>query len=77
MATIDERLEALTHSLELVADMQIKTEEKIAEVAVSMNGLTLAMRALAQAHIEHSDAINRLALIVGNHEDRIDDLEGK
>jgi len=27
MMTIDERLEALTHSVELIAQMQIKTEE--------------------------------------------------
>ena len=27
--TIDERLEALTHSLELVAQMQLKTEKEI------------------------------------------------
>jgi hypothetical protein len=27
--TIDERLEALTHSVELVASMQIKTEKEI------------------------------------------------
>jgi len=27
--TIDDRLEALTHSVELIAQMQIKTEEEI------------------------------------------------
>ena len=58
-------------------------DERIEEIAVNMNGLTLAMKAIAQAHlelaqkhIEHEDAISRLALIVANHEDRLDTLEG-
>lgn len=57
-------------------------DERIEEIAVNMNGLTLAMRAIAQAHLEltqkhmeHEDAISRLALIVANHEDRLDTLE--
>ncbi len=30
--TIDERLEALTHSVELIAQMQIKTEKEIRQL---------------------------------------------
>ena len=89
MGNIDERIEALTQSVELIAGAQLITERRMGQLtermdtlADSMNGLTLAMKAiahahvdLAKAHLEHEDSINRLALIAGNHEDRIDVLE--
>jgi hypothetical protein len=77
MATIDERLEAIAQSTEMLVQAQLKTED-------SIHGLTLAMKALAQAHVEiakahlqHEDAINRLALIAASHDDRLDALEGE
>jgi hypothetical protein len=77
MATIDERLEALvgrhealSGTVEIIAQMQMKTDERMTE-------LTLVMKAIAQAHLEHEDAIARLALIAGSHDNRISDLEGE
>lgn len=62
MATIDERLEALTHTVELIAGMQLQTEA--------------VMKELAKSHLQHEDAIARLALIADSHENRISNLEG-
>jgi len=39
--TIDERLEALTHSLELVAQMQLKTEKEIRELGRYVRAIVL------------------------------------
>ena len=68
----DEHIEALTQSVELIAGAQLITERRMGQLAESMNGLTLAMKALAQAHIDHegsidklNDAVNRLSLIAG------------
>jgi hypothetical protein len=38
---IDERLEALTHSVELIAQMQIKTEKEIRKLARYVRAIVL------------------------------------
>lgn len=53
---IDERLEALTQTVELLGGMQIETERKLQNLI---------------------DTVNRVALVVVDHEERLDGLEGK
>ena len=39
--TIDERLEALTHSVELIAQMQVKTEKEIRKLGRYVRAIVL------------------------------------
>jgi len=48
--TIDERLEALTHSVELIAQMQIKTEEAQLKTEKEIRKLGRYMRAIVLDH---------------------------
>ena len=61
--TIDERLEALTQSVELIAHAQMKNEADIAK--------------LTELMAETGRFINSLAHIAEAHEHRLDRLEGK
>jgi hypothetical protein len=61
--TIDERLEALTHTAELIAPAQIKADEKIDKLTALL--------------AETGGFINQLARIAESHEHRIDRLEGQ
>lgn len=60
--TIDERLEALTQSVELLASMQKETEKRL-------QGLLEVSTQLEQSMI-------RLVRVVVRHEERLDDIEG-
>jgi hypothetical protein len=53
---IDERLEALTHSVELLASMQIATEKRLQLLI---------------------DSTARVAAAIRDHEERLDNLEGR
>jgi hypothetical protein len=63
--TIDERLDAFAHNLELLSEMQLHTAEKIDK--------------LAEAHAETEKTVNRLGryaiLIARDHETRLSALE--
>jgi hypothetical protein len=65
---IDERLEALTHSVELLAGMQIETEKRMTRLAeghVRLEGLVT----------EIAEGTAKLLHVVELHERRISDLE--
>jgi hypothetical protein len=57
--TIDERLEALTHSVELIAAMQLKTEKELRKLARTTRLLTLTV-------LDHE---HRLLNLEGDDED--------
>jgi hypothetical protein len=65
-----------------LVETQARTELRLEKFAEAMQRLAeaqtqtqLALKAIAQAHLEHEDSIAHLALIAGNHEDRISGLE--
>ena len=60
---IDERLEALTHSVELLAGMQTESEKRLAR--------------LQELVIQIAEGMARLASTAENHEQRIGDLEDR
>lgn len=60
---IDERLEALTHSVELLASFHKDNEARMDKMTEAITKLTDAMTVLANTMV--------------NHEGRIDGLEGK
>ena len=68
--TIDERLEALTRTVELIAHSQIKSDERIEKLTEDIAKLTSLMA-------ETGRFINRLAHIAEAHEQRLDRLEGQ
>jgi hypothetical protein len=61
MATIDERLEALAHSVELLAGMHRETETQIIKTQ--------------KVVMQLAEAMTRLSRIVETHENRITKLE--
>jgi methyl-accepting chemotaxis protein len=58
--TIDERLEALTQTVELIAHAQIKTDERMAQLTERMGQLVETMNRLANVVIAHEERIERL-----------------
>jgi hypothetical protein len=67
--TIDERLAALTMTVELLAGMQKTTEQNLAQLTERMDRLTEHMTGLTVT-------MNRRANIVIRHEERLDALDG-
>jgi hypothetical protein len=61
--TIDERLEALTQTVELIASAQIKADERIEKLTALL--------------AETGGFINQLARIAEVHEHRLDRIEGQ
>jgi hypothetical protein len=61
--TIDERLEALTRTVELIASAQIKADERIEKLTALL--------------AETGGFINQLARIAEAHEHRLDRIEGQ
>jgi hypothetical protein len=61
--TVEGRLEALTQSLELVASMQLKTEQEIAKTQVQIRRLGRYVRAIVVDHEQ------RLAALEGDEEE--------
>jgi hypothetical protein len=78
---IDERLEALTQSLELLAHMHTEFEretgQKIQALAIIAEQTLDSVRRLAQHARATDESIARLAHIVEAHERRISGLEGQ
>lgn len=67
---IDQRLEALTQSLELVAAMQGESEKRVAR-------LEEAMIRAEQSRTLFDEGMTRISLILAKNENRLDDLEGR
>jgi hypothetical protein len=61
--TIDERLEALTRTVELIASAQIKADQRIEKLTALL--------------AETGGFINQLARIAEAHEHRLDRIEGQ
>jgi len=61
--TIDERLESLTQTVELIAHAQVKADERIEKLTALL--------------AETAGFINQLARIAESHEHRIERLEGQ
>ena len=85
--TIDERLEALTHTVELLAQMHRDTEQanahKVGALDERLGALTQSLELLAQMHRDNEnanaekfgalmDTMNRLGRIIEMHEHRLD-----
>jgi hypothetical protein len=67
--SLDDGLEALTHSVELLAGMQIETEKRMVELIQRTARLQEAMATLA-------DGMAQLTRIAIDHDERISGLEG-
>jgi hypothetical protein len=74
---IDERLEALTQTVELIAHAQIKNDERIEKLTGGMERLTGDVGKLTALLAQTDGFINQLARIAEAHEHRIERLEGK
>jgi 3-phosphoglycerate kinase len=72
--TIDERLEALTQSLELLSHMH---QEREREDEKRMARVNQALTALAEAQVKTEDAMARLAHIADIQDRRITRLEDR
>lgn len=66
---IDERLEALTQTVELMASMQKETEKH-------MTTLAEKMERLAETDAQFHRGMEQIARILANHEHRLDSLDG-
>jgi hypothetical protein len=87
--TPEEHLDRIQHTLDYVATLQRSHDEQIAKLVEqsdrnekglgvltdSLGVLTDRLSVLTERTIQAMDAINRLARIAANHEDRIDNLE--
>jgi|HubBroStandDraft_6_1064221.scaffolds.fasta_scaffold2556979_1 hypothetical protein len=73
---IEERLEALTHSVELLAGMQIETEKRITRLAESVERLTDRGDQLQKHMATLADGMAQLTRIALDHDERISGLEG-
>ena len=87
---IEQRLEALSHSVELLAGMQIETEKRMTRLAETVERLavrtgqlqeqmatTVARTDRLQEHMATmADGLTQLARIATDHAERISDLEG-
>jgi hypothetical protein len=78
--TIDERLQALTESVELLTslhrDLERETTEKIRSLAVIAEHNEVRAAQMDKRAAQMMEAITRLARVAENHERRINDLEG-
>jgi len=70
---IDERLEALTHSVELLAGMQRAEEQRADKLAKQIGRLGKYVRAVAQLVLEHE---TRIRVLEGD-DDSEDEGNGK
>jgi hypothetical protein len=68
MPSIEERLEAITHTLELVSQMQLRTEQ-------GLNRTEQIVNLLAADQAKTERVMKRLATMVVDHEQRLQDLE--
>ena len=70
--TIDERLEALTHSVELLAEMQKATEKELRRTDKQLRRLGNYIHTVAQVVLDHE---GRLRGLEGDNEDQESDEE--
>jgi len=80
---IEERLEALTHTVELLAGMQVETEKRMAVLAGTQGETEKQMAALAgridqlaEKMATLADGMTLLTRIALAHAERIENLEG-
>ena len=73
---IDERLEALTHTVELLAGMQIETEKHMAQLADSVTQLAARTSRLEESMVTLTEGMTLLARIAIDHTERLERLEG-
>jgi hypothetical protein len=73
---IEQKLEALTHSVELLAGMQIETEKRMGQLAESMVELTNRTSRLEESMVTLVDGMALLTRITLDHTKRIENLEG-
>jgi hypothetical protein len=80
---IDERLEAIAQSVELLAGMQKETENQMNRLAIQMDRLSKVSSGLANRNVrletlvvDIAEGTARLLRAVEAHEQRIADLEG-
>jgi hypothetical protein len=80
---IDERLEALTHSVELLASLHRNNEKRMERLDQHMENFAEEIEATRQAKpatgfvVDIAEGTARLLRAVETHEQRISDLEGK
>lgn len=60
--SIDERLEAISHSVELLVGMQIETEKRLGQLTVRVDGLTERVDGLAEKVDRLTENVDRLTL---------------
>jgi hypothetical protein len=72
--TIDERLEALTHTVELLAQMHLNRDREY-QVRFERNEERFQRNEERLAQL--MDTMNRLGRIIAIHEQRLDDLENR
>ena len=79
--TVDERMEALTHTVEQIAGLQQKGEERLLRIDERLEGLTQTVELLGQMQIKTEKEIRKLGrhvrTIVLDHEARLLALEGE
>lgn len=82
--TIDERLErltgrheALTQTVELIAAMQMKTDERMGVLAAAQLKTDERMGVLTERTTQLMETMNRLGNIIIAHEERIERLEDR
>jgi len=83
---LTERTDALAQSVELLTSLHVDNERRMAEymaqtsatmdkLAATVDVLGKRVDVLTERTIQAMDAINRLAVIVAAHDQRLDDLE--
>lgn len=74
--SIEERLEALTHSVELLAGMQIESEKRMTRLAETMTELASRTTRLEESMVRLVDGLALLTRVTVAHAERIENLEG-
>lgn len=74
---LDERLQALTQTVELLAAMHKDNENRMERLAQGMDRLSKRNQRLEDLVTEIAEGTARLPHVVESHEQRLSDLEGK
>jgi response regulator RpfG family c-di-GMP phosphodiesterase len=76
--SIDERIEALTQSMELLASLHRDLEESTAKTLAAMAAETRERHAETEEHMAQlAETMNRLGAVVLAHERRLNEIEGQ
>ena len=73
--TLDERLEALTHSVELLTSMHKDTEERIQKLADKVDRLTIRVKPLDEALIVTNAMVLRHETLVKEHAQWLQEMQ--